>query len=154
VKTDCQHSNGSGIILIMGRKVVCAGTFDHFHPGHIDFLKQAKQLGEELTVIVARDETVRRIKGFAPTHDEQMRKRNVEDSGIPELVILGNLDSDLFQILKDLMPDVVALGYDQRVSEEEIAKKFPSCVIVRLTPFEPYQYKSSFYRQKKTNPKS
>jgi FAD synthetase len=134
----------------MGRKVVCAGTFDHFHPGHIDFLRQAKQLGDELTVIVARDETVKRIKGFLPTHDEQRRKRNVEKSCIPELVILGNLDTDLFQILQELKPDVVALGYDQRVSEEEIAKRFPSCVIVRLAPFEPHQYKSSLYRQKRS----
>ncbi|HXW69455.1 MAG TPA: adenylyltransferase/cytidyltransferase family protein [Dissulfurispiraceae bacterium] len=132
----------------MGKKVVCAGTFDHFHPGHRDFLRQAKTLGEVLTVIVARDETVRRIKGFLPTHCEQVRKRNVEESGIPELVILGNLDTDLFQIIQELKPDVIALGYDQRVSEEEILKRFPSCTIVRLISFEPDQYKSSFYRQR------
>jgi len=132
----------------MGRKVVCAGTFDHFHPGHIDFLRQAKTLGEVLTVIVARDETVKRIKGFLPTHNEQVRKRNVEESGIPELVILGNLDTDLFQIIQELKPDIIALGYDQRVSEEEIVKRFPSCTIVRLISFEPDQFKSSFYRQK------
>ncbi len=133
----------------MGRKVVCAGTFDHFHPGHRDFLRQAKTLGEVLTVIVARDETVKRIKGFLPTNNEQVRKRNVEESGIPELVILGNLDADLFQIIQELKPDVIALGYDQRVSEEEIVRRFPFCTIVRLISFEPDQYKSSFYRQKK-----
>lgn len=145
---DCQQSDCSGIIWIMTKKVVCAGTFDHFHPGHRDFLKQARSLGDELTVIVARDETVKRIKGFLPTHDEQMRKHNVEESGIPELVILGNLDTDLFQILQELRPDIIALGYDQRVSEEEIAKRFPSCTIIRLCSFEPDHYKSSFYRQK------
>ena len=133
----------------MGRKVVCAGTFDHFHPGHRDFLRQAKTLGEVLTVIVARDETVKRIKGFLPTHSEQVRKRHVEESGIPELVILGNLDTDLFQIIQELKPDVIALGYDQRVSEEEIAERFPFCTIVRLISFEPDHYKSSFYRQKR-----
>jgi FAD synthetase len=132
----------------MGRKVVCAGTFDHFHPGHRDFLRQAKTLGEVLTVIVARDETVKRIKGFLPTHNEEVRKRNVEGSGIPERVILGNLDTDLFQIIQELKPDVIALGYDQRVSEGEILKRFPLCTIVRLMSFEPDHYKSSFYRQK------
>ena len=132
----------------MGRKVVCAGTFDHFHPGHKDFLRQAKRLGEVLTVIVSRDETVKRIKGFMPTHSEQVRKRNVEKSGIPELVILGNLDTDLFQIIHELKPDVIALGYDQRVSEKEIARRFPFCSIVRLVSFEPDHYKSSYYRQK------
>jgi FAD synthetase len=132
----------------MGRKVVCAGTFDHFHPGHRDFLRQAKTLGEVLTVIVARDETVKRIKGFLPTDSEQVRKQNVEATGIPDLVILGNLDSDHFQIIQELNPDVIALGYDQRVSEKEIASRFPFCTIVRLISFEPDHYKSSFYRQK------
>lgn len=135
----------------MSRKVVCAGTFDHFHPGHRDFLTQAKKLGEELTVIVARDETVKRLKGFLPTNDEQVRKRDVEDTGIPETVILGNLDTDIFRIIRDLMPDIIALGYDQRVSEDEIANRFPSCKIIRLESFQPDRYKSSLYRKKEEN---
>ena len=135
----------------MQRRVVCAGTFDYFHPGHIDFLRQAKALGDNLTVIVARDETVKRIKGFLPTHNEKIRKQNVAESGIPELVILGNLDADLLQIIKELNPDIIALGYDQQVSEEELAKRFPSFTIVRLSPFRPDKCKSSLYRQKKEN---
>ncbi len=58
----------------MGKRVVCAGTFDHLHPGHLDFLRQAKALGDELVVIAARDETVSRIKGFTPTYNEEIRK--------------------------------------------------------------------------------
>lgn len=127
-------------------KVVCAGTFDHLHPGHVNFLKQAKALGDELIVIIARDETVKKIKGFLPTHNERQRRNNVEDTGVPDFVILGNLDTDLFQILEELEPDVIALGYDQRVSEDEIKKKFPNCRIVRLLSFSPEKYKSSFYR--------
>ncbi|HEX8947353.1 MAG TPA: adenylyltransferase/cytidyltransferase family protein [Dissulfurispiraceae bacterium] len=130
----------------MGTKVVCAGTFDHLHPGHVEFLKQAKACGDELIVIVARDETVKRIKGFLPSHDERLRRNNVEDTHIPDLVVLGNLDTDLFHILDELMPDVIALGYDQRVSEDEILKRFPGCKVVRLEAFFPEQYKSSVYR--------
>ena len=130
----------------MKRKVVCAGTFDHFHPGHIDFLKQAKSLGAALIVIVARDETVKRIKGFLPTHDEGMRRDNVKGTDIPDSVVLGNLDMDLFQILEELQPAVIALGYDQRVSEEDIAKRFPRCKVVRLASFQPEKYKSSYFR--------
>lgn len=132
----------------MGKRVICAGTFDHLHPGHIDFLKQSKALGDELIVIVARDETVKRIKGFSPTHEERARRNNVEDTGIPDLVVLGNLDTDLFQILKELEPDIIALGYDQRVAEEEITKRFPDCKVIRLSSFQPEKYKSSFYRDK------
>jgi FAD synthetase len=128
------------------RRVVCAGTFDHLHPGHVDYLLQAKALGDELIVIVARDETVTRIKGIRPEHDENRRRMDVESTGIPERVVLGNLERDLFFILGELVPDIVALGYDQRVSEEELKTRVPACTVVRLKPFYPDRFKSSFYR--------
>lgn len=130
----------------MKKRVVCAGTFDLLHPGHIDFLMQAKSLGDELIVIVARDETVKNIKGFLPSHNEAIRKKNIEDTGIPDKVILGNLDADIYRILEELNPDIITLGYDQRVSEEEILRRFPNCKVVRLSSFHPEKYKSSFYR--------
>ncbi len=133
----------------MVRRVVCAGTFDHLHPGHIDFLVQAKALGGELIVIVARDENVQRIKGIKPDHDEDCRRRNVELTGIPDRVVLGYSDTDLFSILAELSPDVVALGYDQRVNEESIRRRLPGCEVIRLQSFYPEKFKSSFYRRSK-----
>ena len=128
----------------MSGRVVCAGTFDHLHPGHLNFLMQASALGDELIVIVARDETVKKIKGASPDHDENLRKSNVEATGIPKKVVLGNLNEDLFVILDELSPAVVALGYDQRVSEEEIVARLPGCRVVRTEPFHPERFKSSF----------
>ncbi len=130
----------------MDKRIVCAGTFDHFHPGHIDFLAQAKSLGSLLIVIVARDETVRRIKGFLPNHNEEIRKKNVQDSKLADMVILGNYDEDILKILDEIKPDVVALGYDQRVNEDAISNRFPHLKIVRMQPFHSDKYKSSFYR--------
>jgi FAD synthetase len=137
----------------MSARVVCAGTFDHLHPGHLNFLEQASALGNELIVIVARDETVKRIKGIAPEDDENCRRMNVASTGIPARVVLGHLQNDLFSILDELLPEIVAIGYDQRVSEEEIKARFPSCSVVRLKPFHPERFKSSFYRSgKRTDP--
>ncbi len=130
----------------MGKRVVCAGTFDHLHPGHIDFLKQAATLGDNLVVIVARDYTVRRVKGFHPTHSEEIRKKNIEDTKIADIVILGNYTSDILSILEDIKPDIVALGYDQRVKEADILKRFPKLKITRMQPYHAEKYKSSFYR--------
>jgi FAD synthetase len=132
----------------MKRRAVCAGTFDHLHEGHLSFLRQAKSLADELVVIVARDDTVRRIKGFSPTHDEALRKKRVAETGIPDLVVLGNLDANLFQILDELKPDVVAVGYDQRVSEQDILDRLPGCTVTRLSSFMPEKYKSSYFRNK------
>lgn len=131
--------------------VVCAGTFDYLHPGHIFFLREAKRLGDELVVIVARDETVLRIKGFAPTHDELFRKELVENTGISDSVILGNRDRDIFRIIEELNPSVIALGYDQRVSETDIRARFPGLELVRIGSFEPDRYKSSFFRDEGEN---
>ena len=128
------------------KRVICAGTFDHLHPGHIDYLRQAKALGDELIVIVARDETVMRIKGIRPERDENRRRTDVESTGIPERVVLGNLDRDQFLILGELQPDIIALGYDQRVSENELKTRLPACTVVRLKPFHPERFKSSLYR--------
>lgn len=132
----------------MKRRVVCAGTFDHLHPGHVDFLLQAKTLGDELFVIIARDATVERIKGIKTDDDENRRKQNVELTGIPDKVLLGHEDTELFHILAEILPDVVALGYDQRVKEESIKERFPACEVVRLRPYYPEKFKSSFYKDK------
>lgn len=130
----------------MAIRVVCAGTFDHLHPGHVDFLKQAKALGDELTVIVARDENVYRIKDIKPEHNEDCRKERVEQTGIPDRVVLGSAEKDIYAILRRLSPDILALGYDQRVDEDRIRTLFPDCRVIRLEPFHPDKYKSSFYR--------
>jgi FAD synthetase len=132
----------------MGKRVVCAGTFDFLHEGHINFLNQARRLGDELVVIVARDETVKRLKGFTPDHDEGERAGRIERSGIADRVVLGHNEDDIFHILDELKPDVIALGYDQRVAEEEIIRRRPECEVVRLAPFHPEKFKSSYFRNK------
>ncbi|MGO9378006.1 MAG: adenylyltransferase/cytidyltransferase family protein [Dissulfurispiraceae bacterium] len=132
----------------MSKRVVCAGTFDYLHQGHTDFLSQAKELGDELIVIVARDETVSRIKGFLPKHNEALRAQSVRDTGIPDVVVLGNMENDLFRILDELKPDIIALGYDQRVSEEAIRERCSECRVVRLRSYYPEKFKSSFYRNR------
>ncbi|MBS4060413.1 MAG: hypothetical protein KG029_08445, partial [Bacteroidetes bacterium] len=86
-------------------------------------------------------------KGFLPTYSEEVRKRNVEDAKIADLVVLGNYNSDIFKILEEIKPDIVALGYDQRVKEAEILKRFPGLEIIRMEPYQSDKYKSSFYRK-------
>ncbi|MCE5194461.1 MAG: FAD synthase [Nitrospiraceae bacterium] len=129
-------------------RVVCAGTFDHLHAGHIDFLRQARSLGNELIVIVARDENVKRIKKILPGSDENKRKEGVTKTGIAEKVILGSIDKDIFAIIGEINPNIIALGYDQRVSETAIKDRFPDIKVVRLNPFHPDKYKSSIFRSR------
>jgi cytidyltransferase-like protein len=53
-------------------RVVATGVFDIIHAGHAHFLNAAKEHGDELVVIVANDDTVRKMKG-EPILSAEMR---------------------------------------------------------------------------------
>jgi FAD synthetase len=129
-------------------KIVMAfGTFDIFHPGHESYLKQARESGDKLIVVVARDKTVESIKKKAASNKERTRKDILEKSNLADEVILGSL-RDKYAVIKKYKPDVIALGYDQKVDIEEledVAKKYKT-KIVRLEAYKPEIYKSSKLR--------
>lgn len=131
----------------MGRRVLCCGTFDYLHPGHISFLRQASRLGSELFVVVALDENVKRIKSRFPDQDEQERKARIEELDFVDDVRLGNPGRNFLQVVEEIRPDVIALGYDQR-GPRGLEEAFPDCQIVILQPHFPEKFKSSLYRRK------
>ena len=45
-----------------GHHVALFGTFDGVHDGHRDLFRQARKYGGRLSVIIARDWTVRQLK--------------------------------------------------------------------------------------------
>lgn len=112
-------------------RVLATGTFDLLHPGHIYFLTQAKALGDELFVIVARDSNVtHKPKPIIP---EEQRLEMVSSLGIVEKALLGS-EKDMFEPLKEIRPDIIALGYDQHfnvdILEKELSKRgFPANVV-------------------------
>lgn len=133
-----------------GPKIVMAfGTFDFFHAGHEDYLRQAKVLGDELIVVVARDETVKKVKGSLPHWNERKRLRDVANCRYVDKAVLGNPD-DKYRIIKKYSPHVLALGYDQYVFtyglKSYFIKEKLDIEIIRLKPFEPQMFKSSFIK--------
>jgi cytidyltransferase-like protein len=123
-------------------KVMAFGTFDIFHKGHENYLKQAGRRGDYLIVVIGRDKNVRIIKGKLPKNSENDRLKRVRKSGLADKAILGNL-RDKYAVIRKHKPDLIALGYDQRSFVEGLAKKFKKIKIVRLKPFKPSIYKSS-----------
>jgi len=125
------------------RKVIVFGTFDTIHPGHIFLLRQAKRYGDYLVVVVARDYTVCKIKGREPRFNEKIRLKNVQKLGIAEKSRLGCID-DEYKAIREEKPDVVALGYDQKVFVDNVAQAVgENCQIVRIPPYMDNIYKSS-----------
>ncbi len=127
-------------------KVIVFGTFDIIHPGHLHLFKEAKEYGDYLVVVVARDQTVCDIKGRDPVNNEDVRLKNIIDLKIADKVRLGCLD-DKYQAIKEEQPNVVALGYDQRAFVDKLEEVTEdNTKIVRLAPYMPDIYKSSKFR--------
>jgi FAD synthetase len=136
-------------------KVIVFGTFDIFHEGHRNFFKQAKELGDFLIVVVAREENVLKIKGALPWNDEETRLAEIKNSELVSKAILGgkNRVKDYkYLILRQEKPDVVCLGYDQQVDLDELQKmlkkyKLNKTKVVKLEAYKPEKYKSSLLKK-------
>jgi FAD synthetase len=118
-------------------KVLATGTFDILHPGHILYLEEAKKLGDELFVIVARDANIKHKP--KPVIPENQRLRMVKALRVVDEAILGS-ESDIFEPLFQIKPDIIALGFDQKFDEtwleKELSKRGIEARVVRIEKFE------------------
>jgi FAD synthetase len=100
---------------------MASGVFDLIHTGHISYLKQAKSLGDELIVVVACDDTVRKNK-HEPITPEKMRVEIVDSLKPVDKAILGK-EGDIFDVVREISPDIIVLGFDQAFGENDLKKK-------------------------------
>ena len=132
------------------KKVMCAGTFDVIHPGHLYYLSEAKKYGGKLIVVVARDETSKVFKGKKPAHNEKERLEAVRMLKIVDEAVLGN-KGNIFNVIEDIKPDVICLGYDQKIQKEqfekELKKRNIKADVVRISPYMQHIYKSSIFKK-------
>jgi FAD synthetase len=117
---------------------MASGVFDLIHLGHVHYLEEAKRLGDELVVVVARDSTVRRQK-HEPITPEEFRRHLVESLKPVDKAVLGG-EEDVYKVVEELKPDIIALGYDQFHDEERIEKELKDrgldVKIVRLSELD------------------
>ena len=130
--------------------VMVFGTFDYLHAGHENLFIQAKELGDEILAIIARDKTVRLIKGASPDHNEKDRMSALKATNWADKVVLGET-KDKMRAIKIYRPDIIALGYDQFAFTYHVNKLLMDLKldtkIVRLRPYRPDMYKSSIIKK-------
>ena len=118
--------------------VMATGTFDLLHMGHIYYLKEAKKLGDKLIVVVACDDTVRKLK-HEPVTSEQLRLGLIKELKVVDEAYLGGRN-DIYAIVEELKPDIIALGFDQihdiKQLEKELIKRKLKAKIIRLLKFK------------------
>jgi len=103
--------------------VIASGVFDLLHLGHVRFLEQAKATGgkdAKLIVVIARDSTVEKMKGRKPIMSETERQALVQSLKVVDESVLGYESLDIGEIIADIEPDVIALGYDQTQMEAQV----------------------------------
>jgi FAD synthetase len=116
-------------------RVVAQGTFDILHPGHIHYLREAKSIGEELHVILARGTNVTHKQ--SPILSDEQRREMVGALDPVDEAHLGHLE-DFFIPIERIGPDCIILGHDQYHDEEQVANALEArgldCDVRRASP--------------------
>ena len=98
---------------------MATGVFDIIHLGHLHYLEESKKLGDELVVVVATDTTVRKRK-HEPVTPEKMRRELVASLKPVDKAVLGKEEGDIYDIVRELRPDVITIGFDQPFDEKHL----------------------------------
>lgn len=129
-------------------RILAFGVFDLLHPGHLAFLKQARRLGNELVVVVTRDDVAKQEKGRRPRLSVRERMALVAGVRWVDRVVMGDPPQRYFSVIRRLKPDIIALGYDQPCDISSFRKTLrslglPHTRIVRLKEYKGHRYHSS-----------
>ncbi|MGE0130683.1 MAG: D-glycero-beta-D-manno-heptose 1-phosphate adenylyltransferase [Blastocatellales bacterium] len=109
----------------VGRHVVFTnGCFDLIHPGHVNYLREARRLGDALIVALNSDRSVRELKGEKrPILNQDERAEVMAALACVDYVIIFDEPTPR-EIIAALLPDVLVKGgdwgVDQIVGREEV----------------------------------
>ncbi len=97
--------------------VMTNGCFDIIHPGHIQYLQEAKALGDRLLVAVNSDDSVSRLKGPSrPINPVEHRMAVLSGLESVDWVVPFSEDTPERLICR-LLPDILVKGGDYKVEE-------------------------------------
>ena len=102
-----------------GRRVVlCHGTFDLMHTGHIRYLQRARQEGDVLLVTVTGDDFVNKGPG-RPVFSERLRAENLAALACVDQVAINPAVSAV-ELLHQVQPSVYCKGSEYRKASDDV----------------------------------
>ncbi len=101
-----------------GKKVVFTnGCFDILHAGHVHYLEQAKELGDELVVGLNSDSSVKTLKGPSrPINNLEQRAKVLSSLKCVDRIV-SFADETPIKLIKEIKPDVLVKGGDYKVKD-------------------------------------
>ena len=108
------------------KKIAISGYFDPIHVGHIEYINNAKKLGDWLVVIVNNNNQCALKKGkyFMDEKDRVLIVKNIK--AVDEVFLSIDQDKTVCESLKEVNPDVFANGGDRKnyeIPESKICKE-------------------------------
>ena len=97
--------------------VFAAGCFNRVHEAHLKLLREARALGDELVVVLSHDAHNKKPTAVPAA----LRRERLLAFGVADRVVIGKADS-FAASLRELKPDILVLGYDQRLPDAETEK--------------------------------
>ena len=108
------------------KKIAISGYFDPIHVGHIEYINNAKKLGDWLVVIVNNNNQCALKKGkyFMDEKDRVLILKNIK--AVDEVFLSIDEDKTVCKSLKKVNPDVFANGGDRKnyeIPESKVCKE-------------------------------
>ena len=90
--------------------VMCHGTFDLVHPGHLRHLAFAKSRGDRLIVSLTADEHVTKAN-MRPYVPEELRALNLAALELVDFVVI-DVEPEPLKLISLIQPDVFVKGFE------------------------------------------
>ncbi len=108
------------------KKIAISGYFDPIHVGHIEYINNAKKLGDWLVVIVNNNNQCALKKGkyFMDEKDRVLIVKNIK--AVDEVFLSIDEDKTVCKSLEKVNPDVFANGGDRKnyeIPESKVCKE-------------------------------
>ena len=109
------------------KTVAISGYFDPIHVGHLEYISEAKKLGDKLIVIVNNNHqcVLKKGKPFMDEKDRVIITSSLKD--VDEVFLSVDHDKTVCKSLELLNPDIFANGGDRKnyeIPESAICKKY------------------------------
>ncbi|MBI2573391.1 FAD synthase [Candidatus Woesearchaeota archaeon] len=132
------------------KTVMCFGTFDLLHLGHLSYFTQAKKYGDHLIVVISRDYTRNKEKRKT-IFNEKERVKLIQSLKIVDEAVLG-YPQDHLRIIEEQKPDIIVLGYDHPIAEKELQQRLAQRnlhpAIKRAKAYKTHSQKTGTIKQK------
>ena len=96
------------------RKGIIAGAFDILHPGYIAIFKEAKKYCDHFIVALHADPSIQNNNKMSPILSSRERTEILSAISFVDEIIDYKSEEDLYELLKEINPDVRFLGDDYR----------------------------------------